>query len=52
MDNKIIKYILINFKGYTVYKFLIPNRNIIRSNNVHFEIEKALIRRGTTEVAT
>ena len=52
MDDKIIKYILINFKGYTVYKLLIPNRNIIRLNNVYFEVEKAFVRRGTTEATT
>ena len=52
MDNKVIKYILIGFKGYTVYKFLILNRNIIRLNNVYFEVEKAFVRRGTTEIIT
>ena len=52
MDDKVIKCILISFEGYTVYKFLIPNRNIIRLNNVYFEVEKALVRRGTTEAAT
>ena len=51
MDNKIIKYILINFKGYTVYKFLIPNRSIIKSNNIYFEVEKAFVKRGMTQVA-
>ena len=52
MDDKIIKYILIGFKGYTVYKLLIPNRSIIKLNNVYFEIEKAFVKRGITEVIT
>ena len=52
MDDKVIKYILIGFEGYTVYKFLILNKSIIRLNNVYFEVEKAFVRRGTIEVTT
>ena len=52
MDDKIVKYILINFKSYIIYKFLIPNRSIIKLNNVYFEVEKAFVKRGTTEAIT